>query len=229
MKVLVSDFDGVFFNDDYEKNIELANKFVDQGNIFVIATGRNISDLRKDMNDHFIKCSYFICNDGSTIFDQFMNIIYRKDIEPKLVRTIYNSLPNVSCVGDVYLDNSTAYMTDTNRPTNKIVAKVIDRDKCQELANKINEFYPELFAYLSRHWINITSSKETKATAIKFLEKYYNFDNYDVYCIGNGINDLSLSELDNSYILNSAYVTIKKEFKNTVNSFEELINIINEK
>ena len=212
MKVLVSDFDGVFFNENYEKNIELVNKFVDQGNIFVIATGRNISDLRKDMNNYFIKCSYFICNDGATIFDQFMNVIYRKDIDPKLVRIMYGALANVSCVSEVYLDNSTAYMTDVNRPTNKIVAKIVNRNKCEELAKKINEFYPELFAYVSRNWLNITNSALTKVSGVHFLEKYYNFDNYDIYAIGDGLNDVSLSELENSYVIDASFITVKKHF-----------------
>ena len=226
MKVLVSDFDGVFFTEDYEKNIKLVNKFVDQGNIFVLATGRNIADLRKDMNDHFIKCSYFLCNDGATIFDQFMNIIYRKDIEPKIVRIMYNALSSVSCVADVFLDNSTAYMFDVNRPTNKIVGRIANQDKCLELADKINQFYPEVYAYVSRHWINITNRSETKLTAINFLEKYYNFDNYDIYAIGNGVNDMCFAKMDNGYVLSSAYITVKKEFKNTIDSFEDMVNML---
>lgn len=229
MKVLVSDFDGTFFNQDYEKNIELVNNFVDQGNMFVIATGRNISDLRKDMDDHFIKCSYFICNDGATIFDQFMNIIYRKDLDSKLVRIMYNALSSVNYVSEVYIDISTTFVTDINRPANKVVGHVVNREKCVQLANKINEYYSDLFAYVSRNWLNITNRKLTKGSAIKFLEKYYNFDEYEIYTFGDGINDISLGEFENSYVLDSSFVTTKKAFKNSVNSFEELINIINSK
>lgn len=229
MKVLVSDFDGTFFNKDYEKNIELVNNFVDQGNMFVIATGRNITDLRRDMDSHFIKCSYFICNDGATIFDQFMNVIYRKDLDPKLVRTMYNALSSVSYISNVYLDISTSFVTDINRPANKVVGQIIDREKCVKLANKINDYYPELFAYVSRNWINITNRKLTKGSAIKFLEQYYNFDEYEIYTFGDGINDISLGDYKNSYVLNSSFVTTKKNFNNVVNSFEEVINKITER
>ena len=142
---------------------------------------------------------------------------------------MYNALANVSCVSDVYLDNSTAYMTDVNRPTNKIVAKIVDHNKCQQLAQKINEFYPELFSYVSRNWLNITNSQLTKASGVHFLEKYYNFDNYDIYAIGDGLNDISLSEFENSYVIDTSFITVKKAFKNSVNSFEDMINILNER
>ena len=39
MKILVSDFDKTLFTDEYELNIELVNKFISEGNIFIIATG----------------------------------------------------------------------------------------------------------------------------------------------------------------------------------------------
>ena len=46
MKLIVSDFDGTFFDNNYDKNIELINKYSDD---FVIATGRNIKSLKKDL------------------------------------------------------------------------------------------------------------------------------------------------------------------------------------
>ena len=38
MKMLVSDFDGTLYTNDYQKNIEAVNRFVEAGNLFVINT-----------------------------------------------------------------------------------------------------------------------------------------------------------------------------------------------
>ena len=46
MKLLVTDFDGTLYTDDYNKNIEALNKFKQKGNKIVIATGRYLSSLK---------------------------------------------------------------------------------------------------------------------------------------------------------------------------------------
>ena len=47
-----------------EKNIEAIKKFVDNGNMFIIATGRNLHQLLNDLVGYEIPVSYYICNDG---------------------------------------------------------------------------------------------------------------------------------------------------------------------
>ena len=59
MKLLVSDFDGTLFNDHYKENIEAVNRFVDAGNLFAIATGRDLNRLLKDL-DRNLKFNYLI-------------------------------------------------------------------------------------------------------------------------------------------------------------------------
>ena len=67
MKVLVSDFDNTLFTDDYQLNIKKINEFVDKGNLFIIATGRNYNQLKSDIKGKNIKYSYLICEDGAKI------------------------------------------------------------------------------------------------------------------------------------------------------------------
>jgi len=78
MDLLVTDFDGTFYDNNYENNI----KFIESlSNInFVIATGRNFPSLKKDLK---IKCDYYICNDGGYILDKDYNLIYRNHINKK--------------------------------------------------------------------------------------------------------------------------------------------------
>lgn len=226
MKVLVSDFDGTLYTDNKINDLEKINNFVDSGNIFIIATGRNINSLKLDLDKFNLKCNYFICNDGAIIFDQYLNVIYRMDIDSSLVRPIYNLLKDNDNLLEVLIDTGSAYIDDINRPINKIIARYFDRKKALELVNKINAKYPSVFSYVSNNWINITKRTETKGKAIDFLGNYYNLNRYKIYTIGNDINDLSMTEYnymsygikkDNEYT---------QEFDKCVNSFEEAFDDI---
>ena len=223
MKILVSDFDESFYNDEFDRNIELVNDFVSKGNIFIIATGRSMHDLMKTIKDKDIQVSYYICSDGSTIYDQFLNIIYRKDLEDKDVRPLYNMLVNDKNIISSYIDTTTGLTGDVNRSANRIVGVFIDYEKALDLAYSINNTFDNAYAYLSKTHININNKHVNKAISLSYLKEYYNFDENDIYTFGNDINDISLNMYDNSYILKSASEQIKTGFKHSVDSFEEVI------
>ena len=56
MQIIASDFDNtIFFLKDEEKNaknIAAIRKFIELGNKFIIITGRNYSDLKKDLKKY---------------------------------------------------------------------------------------------------------------------------------------------------------------------------------
>ena len=53
MKIVVSSFSDSVFVNNLDKNIEIVNNFVSEGNMFIIATGKNISNVNK-----IILCEY---------------------------------------------------------------------------------------------------------------------------------------------------------------------------
>lgn len=228
MKVIVSDFDGTLYNNNQILYEDKINEFV-KDNIFIIATGRNMSSLKKDLDKFNINVSFYICNDGALIMDQYFNIIYRKDLETEVVRPIYNDLKNDDNMLEVLLDTVNGYVEDVNRSINKIIARYFDREEAINLVNKINTHYPSVFAYLSNNWVNITKRTETKGSAIEFLENYYNLSKFPIYVIGNDINDISMC--------NSRYISYgikcdsnkyQDKFNNIVASFEDAFDEINE-
>ena len=56
MKLLVSDFDGTLFIDypSLEKNIHAIQRFREEGNLFVINSGRNYTSLMKEIKQYQI-------------------------------------------------------------------------------------------------------------------------------------------------------------------------------
>ena len=222
MKIIVSSFSDDVFINDIKKNIKLVNDFVDEGNMFIIATGKNITNVVKLIDNIDFKCSYYICNDGSTIFDSLLNVIYRVDIDQNIVRLIYSSLDNLSCVSDVKIDVSTGFLDDYMRATNKIVAKYENRKVASKVVNILNYKFDNIYAYLSNNYINIVNKKNSKGRALEYLLDYYNLKDNDIYTISKDLNDDSLSSPYDSYVVgNELY-----NFNHKVNSFEEALEKI---
>ena len=162
MKVIVSDFDETLFVNNKICCLEKINNFVDDGNIFIIATGRNINNLKKDLDQFNLKCNYYICNDGALIYDQLFNVIYRKDIDNSLVRNIYNMLKDDDNLLEVLIDTGNGYVNDTERAANKIFARYFDRDKAIDTVDKINNRFPSVYGYTGTTSVNVTKRTETK-------------------------------------------------------------------
>lgn len=223
MKVIVSDFDGTLYKDDKIIYQDKINKFVNVGNIFIIATGRNMTSLNKTLEKFIINPSFYICNDGALILDQYLNIIYRTDIDNSIIRPLYNELLDDDNILEVLLDTGNGYTDDLNRSANKLIARYFDREKALNLVNRLNSKYPSIYGYVSNNWINITKRTETKGSAIKFLSDYYNFSKYPIYTIGNDINDISMCNY-NFYSYGIDCIENKKyldKYQNIVSTFEE--------
>ena len=227
MKILVSDFDETLFVNNQICCLDKINKFINDGNVFIIATGRNISNLKKDLDNFSLNCNYYICNDGAMILDQYLNIIYRSDIDKTVVRPLYNELKNDDNILEVLVDTGSGYIDDVNRPTNKMIARYFNREQADFLVSKINNKYPSIFGYVSNNWINITKRTENKGKAINYLASYYNLDKYPIYVVGNDINDISMCNynfISYGIALNNKYID---KFGKKVINFEEAFNDIN--
>lgn len=223
MKIIVSSFSDSVFVRELDKNIKLVNKFVDDGNMFIIASGKNISNINNIINNKEFRCSYYICNDGASIFDQFLNVIYRVDIDKEYVRPIYNALESSKYIEDVKIDVSTGFVSDYYRSANKIVAKYSNRIVAKEIELGLNNKFHGLNTYVSTNYINITNSKVSKGKSLEYLLSYYNLSNNDIYTICKDDNDISLAKPNyKSYVINSN----STKFMYHVNSFSEAIEKI---
>lgn len=223
MKILVSDFDKTLFDKDYLININKVNEFVNSGNMFVIATGRNITSLKKEITGKNINYSYLICNDGGIIYDRDLNIIYRKDIDQNTAIKIFDLLENSKYICNAYMDDGKIYTKDNNCVINRIIAKPLNNEKVKDLLDDINMKYPDAFGYASRHWMNIGNSDVNKGSSIKVLERELN--EHDIYTIGDNVNDISMNEMYQSFaIIGNKNLEKVSTFK--VKNFVEAINIL---
>ena len=82
-KVLVVDYDRTLFinNNDMLNNIKAINNFRSKGNIFVIATGRTYSSLKKEIDKHKIQYDYLILNHGALVIKNDNTALFHYKID----------------------------------------------------------------------------------------------------------------------------------------------------
>lgn len=226
MKILVSDFDKTLFDENYIDNIKRVNEFVNKGNMFIIATGRSLRQLLKEIKRVNINYKYLICNDGGTIYDTEFNLIRRIDIDKSIDKKIFNILQNSEYITDSFIDTSQEYTKDLNKPVNAIIANYNDYEESIKILEMIEKKYPSVHGYLSDNWINITANNVTKDNAIDYLIKKLKLNEEDVVTVGDAINDISMIKKYDGFIMECSKEELKKEIKKRVNSLEELIDWI---
>ena len=122
MKILMVDFDKTLYTDNYQQNVQMLNKFVEAGNKLILATGRNLYNLTPDLDPN-LKFSYLVCSDGGIIFDNELNVLYRKDLISEVIKPIYDILKKAPSVGNPLIDVSEKYVNEPVAHANAIVAR----------------------------------------------------------------------------------------------------------
>lgn len=227
MKVLVSDFDDTLFNEQYYENVEEINRFVDIGNCFIIATGRNVNQLKRDLAKVDLKFHYLICNDGAIILDNDFNIIRRTDINSDVTLKILKELKKDSNIIEVLIDDGFNYFTDKIENTNAILGRYREPTKAFERIENLMEKFPDIKGYLSYNWINIINKNTSKGEAIKYLAEKLNLNKNQIYTVGDGINDVSMNEMFKGYYMEGiSHPKLVSVSRGSVKSVKELIQLI---
>jgi HAD superfamily hydrolase (TIGR01484 family) len=228
VKLLATDFDDTFFDEkSFNKNIDYANRFVAEGNIFVIVTGRYLNSLLSDIKSHNLNYNYLICNDGGIIFDKDLNVIYRKDIPQDVARKIATIYEESSCLYYWYNDTGLGITQDKSKISNGLIGKFNNKMEAQRLLDTIKNKYSEVDGYLSNTWINIAEKSVNKGYSIKLLSEALNIKEEDVYTIGDNINDLSMTNYHfNCYCMPHSITELKNVSIKTYNAVYELIKDI---
>lgn len=226
MKILVSDFDNTFYTQKIEENVKLVNQFREKGNVFIIATGRPLYLLKSDLEKYGVQYDYLICNDGAVIFDEQQNIIDKTNIDYQTTIDIFNVLKRDKNMKHVYVDSIYDFGDLEAKDFNGILALPYDKELAQEKIQKIMLKYSTIHGYLSHKWLNILSIDASKGNAISFLKNKNNWNQEDIYVIGDNKNDLSMLAFENSYaVLNGSKEFIDKcNYK--VEDFSKIMEIL---
>lgn len=228
MKILISDFDYTFFDNNYENNILATQKFVNDGNIFIIATGRNLNQIKEEITDKDVPYFFLICNDGAVIYNRKDEILYEKNIDNEIGQKAFKKLLDSKYISEAFIDDMEGYQIYDYSKINKIVGKPKNEKKAKQLLDEILE-NNEFTGYMSENWLNIINSEVSKGNAIKYILEKYKLDDEEIYVVGDNINDISMLDMYTPYIMEESSPEILKKYPNKVKNIEELINILTSK
>lgn len=214
MNLIITDFDGTFFDDNYLKNINLIESIKSKHD-FVIATGRNFEALKRDLN---IKCKYYICNDGGYIVDRDEKLIYNNYINDDAIKTIYNRMKELN-YNDYFFDYINCFGTEMDKNINKLSIKIRDANALNDMNYMLNGL-DRVYGYLSNNWINILNTESKKEHAI---DKILELNNYEkIYVVGNEINDYGMLKKYDGYLISKDKIDGYKTISNFLELEKEL-------
>ena len=221
--ILISDFEKALYDKNYKNNIKAVNKFINEGNTFVIVTDRGISWLKEKLSPE-LKFSYIICNDGAMIFDNEFNLIYRQDIAKECIEPIFMTLKKSICVGNPLIDLGYGYRNKVSKGANAITARITDKSKAKVMMENVLKNYPNVTAYMSDSWLNFVDKIVNKCNAVKWLGKRIKEKPRHMYFISDNINDIKMCKLCKGYAMENSDEALKKVCHGTVSSVKEFLN-----
>lgn len=196
-KVLVVDYDRTLFinNSDMLNNINSINKFRENGNIFIIATGRTYNSLKKEIDKYNIEYDYLILNHGSLVIKKDRSTLFHYKIDKNILFDITNYLSKYKPKSVMY----SYYTEDTNDINNPDISKItIGFQKDIETFKKImmdivKKYNNKLNIYFTQNYeIEIISKETNKSRAIDLLMKKANFKKENIYTIGDSYTDIDM-------------------------------------
>lgn len=241
-KILVSDYDGTFYTSEesIKENIRHVKIFRDQGNKFVIATGRTFQDFKEKQKQYNIEYDYLILNHGSCIMDNKDNILYEEFIPKDVLLNTISYLEKMNLKypysedfkGPIIFSNNTSKDISIDNNISKLMIK-IDVKSDNELKVYENEFIDKVKEDVNVYYYEsggiilseIISKKTDKSTMIKYLISNLELGS-EVYTIGDSLNDLNMCQDYNGYCMINSKLDKENVIKNKIDEVYNLIQKI---
>lgn len=225
--MIYSDMDGTLLSswskgpDISQKNEEAIRKFIDQGGLFSIATGRNMKNGPTYLEDYTIQLPMVLVN-GALIYDQINNLIIRKvTIDKTFVSEALDYFLKCGRIALVISDIDEVYhvihpsIKDDKLPEldfetiNITVDEVLkidilkvtfvthpeEKDKIEQDLTLFKTYKEISTSPSSKRFIEIVSHGINKAEAIHYVKSNVLTSNRKLVCIGDYSNDIEMLDL----------------------------------
>lgn len=230
MKILFSDYDGTLKNyiknpNILEKyifnlNLKAIDKFMENGNKFIITTGRNTESILDSCQRNKVNYHYITAYDGKVTLSNEGKVIYAKYINKKILDLIdfYNIgdiIGSYGVIGNTKNENEIIYLViktygDVTYKINQLRLMFKDFDfNYYKLLNRLTIYY--LF---------------DKKMGIDELVRLLNLKG-EIYTVGDGANDKTMLEAYNGYKMLISYPSLFKVNCKITTSIHSLIKKIN--
>lgn len=233
-KIIFSDYDGTLdtSEEDIKLNIEAINNFRNNGNLFVIATGRSYLDLKRKLDTYPIPFDYLILNHGGVILNKNEQVIDACLIPKNIVIEILNEINSNNSIEKIVLfDIMQKDVKNVTDKLTKITIEMKDITSAKKISNYINMQYKD---YVKSYTIStekynlveIISIKTDKGKAIEKILELEKIADDMVYSIGDGSNDVEMIVKYNGYGMKNSEEIVYKVTNKICNTVAELIENI---
>ena len=199
MKLLAADYDGTFKSNlkNLRININKVNEFMEQGNKFVIITGRSFKQIEPEIKKYNIKYNYLICNNGLIIFDNDNKIINYNLLPQNDLEFIYSSLLRWYRIKNV---EAYSYLTTTLELKEVLEIHGTFYNEFHASVYKKNLEYVRNYLHCYQDKNNLFISLNlNKSDSIKFIQEKENLDKEQIFTVGDGLNDIEMLLEFNGY------------------------------
>lgn len=232
MKLLASDYDQTFYLSDsgIKENIKEVNKFMEEKNIFVLATGRSYQDLMKVKEKYHFSYNYLVINHGATILDKDDKILLNKTIPNHIVPEMKKHLDLEKSISHFCCATLESRVDFTHENLTKIAVTYETKEEALTKVEEINCLFNDALHayYVNKNSIEITSKLVSKEEAISYIARISGIKEENIYTIGDGYSDINMIKNFNGYGMNSSVEEIYKNAKGIYSSVSKLIQDIRE-
>lgn len=251
MKLLASDYDGTLHYGDsiMEEDLHAIAGWKEDGNVFVLATGRSWPSIRKQMEKFDLPADYIITNNGGMVFDKDGNELLSNYLDyVTALDILYAAKESENVASYVVNDGYSRHkvvvnptVTDHRYPTMQpdlpeedvmdlgkfaqIVLSMASADAALDMSEQINHFFgASVTAYTNNTVVDIVPKGVSKQSGLDFVRAFIDVNDEDVYAIGDSYNDVPMLEsVENSYVLATAPEDVQNQARHVVLSISNLI------
>lgn len=218
MRVAASDFDGTLYRNGEvtRETVQAIRDWRALGNKFGVATGRDLSMMKLEMERFDFPCDFLVCVNGAAIYDHDLQLLHSVEIDDELVPAILShpagaaSLHYEFCrdgVISLFNRENSSFFPDLGLPyqaigydeamamkrMQQISLAYIGAEECKEWTRQLNEtFAGRVQAHQNVNCIDITAFGVNKAVGIKTLLEVTGWPEKGLLVIGDGHNDIDM-------------------------------------
>lgn len=233
IKIIVTDIDGTLMNDNSEipnEIFEIINELSNRDIHFVVASGRQINNLKRIFKDVSRKI-IFIAQNGAYI-EYENNVLFCDNIKKNIIIEILQLSSRLNLTPMLYTKDK-VIITDSSCQFQKKLEKynveyIIDKNYCLDNISKVSlmamngsdiHMYKKdldsidgISAYISsKDMIDITNNRTNKGTALRYVQCFLNISPNETVVFGDSENDIDMFNLAaHSYVMKNADNHIKK-------------------
>lgn len=226
MFLLASDYDNTLKvkglkGYDLRINIPYLRKFISDGNVFLLNTGRPYKSIKEEIDKYNIPFSYLGCNDGNIMFDSGNNIIYSSNLNSNLYYDLFpleekfNLKINIVKYEENILEFELIISNLSNEFFNELEKIMVKYNLCKQVFEK-KGFY-QVYVY---------SKEINKSTPIEYLKDKHGILHENIYTVGDHYNDLEMISSYNGYAMWWAKQGVKDVAQGTCPSVASLVKRI---